>query len=47
MMVRDGKVKLWGMVDSEPEKEAARVAAETVEGVKAIENNVTVLCQHP
>ena len=47
VMVRDGKVKLWGMVDSEPEKEAARVATETVEGVKAIENNVTVLCQHP
>jgi hypothetical protein len=32
-----------GVVDSEAEKQAARVAAELVEGVKAIENNVTVL----
>ena len=38
-----GLAKLWGVVDSESEKQAARVAAELVEGVKAIENNVTVL----
>jgi hypothetical protein len=31
------------VVDSEVEKRAARVAAELVEGVKAIENNVIVL----
>jgi CBS domain-containing protein len=41
--VQDGKVQLWGVVDSEAEKQAARVAAELVAGVKAIENNVTVL----
>ena len=41
--VQDGTVKLWGIVDSEAEKDAARVAAELVEGVQAIENNVTVL----
>lgn len=41
--VQDGTVKLWGIVDSEAEKEAARVAAELVEGVKAIENNVAIL----
>ena len=41
--VQDGIVKLWGIVDSEAEKEAARLAAELVEGVEAIENNVTVL----
>ena len=41
--VQDGKVQLWGVVDSEAEKQAARVAAELVEGVKAVENNVTVL----
>ena len=40
--VQGGTVKLWGIVDSEAEKEAARVAAEQVFGVKAIENNVTV-----
>ena len=39
----DGKVQLWGVVDPEAEKQAARVAAELVEGVKAAENNVTVL----
>src|SRR5271165_5008519 len=41
--VQDGTVKLWGIVDSEAEKDAARVASELVEGVQAIENNVTVL----
>jgi CBS domain-containing protein len=41
--VQDGRVQLWGVVDSEAEKQAARVAAELVEGVKAIENNVIVL----
>jgi CBS domain-containing protein len=40
--VQGGTVKLWGIVDTEAEKEAARVAAEQVFGVKAIENNVTV-----
>ena len=40
--VQDGTVKLWGIVDSEAEKEAARVAAEQVAGVRAIENNVIV-----
>lgn len=40
--VQDGAVKLWGVVDSEAEKEAARVAAEQVAGVQAIENNVIV-----
>ena len=32
--VQDGTVKLWGIVDSEAEKEAARVAAEQVAGVR-------------
>ena len=41
--VEGGKVKLWGVVDSETEKEAARVAAEQVAGILAIENNVVVL----
>jgi CBS-domain-containing membrane protein len=40
--VQGGTVELWGFVGSEAEKEAARVAAELVPGVKAIENNVTV-----
>ena len=40
--VQDGTVELWGIVDFEAEKEAARVAAEQVAGVRAIENNVIV-----
>ena len=40
--VQDGKVKLWGIVASEAEKKAARVAAELVAGVRAVENNVIV-----
>jgi osmotically-inducible protein OsmY len=43
--VQDGTVKLWGIVNSEAEKEAARVAAEQVAGVRAIENNVIVILQ--
>ena len=39
---QDGTVKLLGIVDSEAEKEAARVAAEQVAGVRAFENNVIV-----
>src|SRR5262249_40487059 len=41
--VQGGKVKLWGIVDSEAEKEAARVAAEQVADIQEIENNVIVL----
>ena len=40
--VQDGKVKLWGIVASEAEKQAARVAAELVAGVQGVENNVIV-----
>jgi osmotically-inducible protein OsmY len=40
--VQGGTVKLWGIVDSEAEKEAARVAAEQVAGIQPIENNVIV-----
>jgi len=37
------RVQLWGVVDSEAEKQAARVAAELVDDVKAIENNVALV----
>jgi osmotically-inducible protein OsmY len=40
--VAAGTVQLWGFVGSDAEKEAARVAAELVPGVRAIENNVVV-----
>jgi osmotically-inducible protein OsmY len=40
--VQDGKVKLWGTVESKAEKQAARVAAELVPAVRGVENNVIV-----
>ena len=41
--VQSGRGHLWGVVDSEAEKQAARAAAELVEGVKKVENGVVVL----
>src|SRR6516225_2588230 len=38
--VQSSRVHLWGVVDSEAEKEAARLAAELAEGVKKVENGV-------
>jgi CBS domain-containing protein len=43
VVVAGGTVQIWGVVDSEAERDAMRVAAETAPGVKAIENNVAVL----
>jgi CBS domain-containing protein len=40
--IQGGTVELWGVVGSEAEKEAARVAAEVVPGVCAVENNLIV-----
>jgi CBS domain-containing protein len=40
--VAAGTVQLWGFVGSDAEKEAARVAAELIPGVRAIENNIVV-----
>lgn len=41
-VVSGGRVQLWGLVSSEAEKDALRVAAETAPGVVAVENNVAV-----
>ena len=40
--VHDGTVDLWGMVTSEHEKKAARIAVEITPGVKAINNNLMI-----
>ena len=40
--VQDGTVDLWGLVHSIEEKNAARLAAETTPGVRAVVNNITV-----
>ena len=43
VVVADGVVQLWGAVDSNAEKQAARVAAEGVPGVKGVDNKIAVL----
>lgn len=41
--VADGAVHLWGGVRSESERRAARVAAETVAGVKSVEDHLSIV----
>lgn len=43
VIVHDGTVELWGVVDSAIEKEAARIAAEEVPGVRAVNDNLAVM----
>lgn len=38
--VTDGLVELWGLVSTDDEERAARVAAESVEGVRAVETHL-------
>jgi osmotically-inducible protein OsmY len=40
--VHDGVVELWGIVGSEQQKEAIKVAAEITPGVRAVTNNLSV-----
>ncbi|HEU01984.1 hypothetical protein LCGC14_0613510 [marine sediment metagenome] len=40
VIVVDGTVQIWGIVDSANEKTAAQVAAENIAGVKSIENHL-------
>lgn len=42
IIVRDGIVELWGMVDSQAEKRAVRVTAEQTAGVRAVNDNLAV-----
>jgi CBS-domain-containing membrane protein len=42
VIVHAGTVDLWGIVSSEAEKDAMRVVAEVVPGVKAVNNNLSV-----
>ena len=41
--VIDGAVQLWGNVDSPMRRKAAEVAAESVPGVKSVENNICLV----
>ena len=43
VVVSGGVVHLWGVIDSDVEKQAAGVAAEDVSGVKGVENRLGVL----
>jgi CBS domain-containing protein len=42
VIVHDGTVELWGIVDSAAEKRAVRVAAEVTPGVKSVTDNLQV-----
>lgn len=42
VIVQDGAVELWGIVDSVTEKKAVRVAAEVTPGVRAVNDNLII-----
>jgi CBS-domain-containing membrane protein len=42
VIVNNGKVELWGVVDSEAEKDAIRVAVEVTPGVREVSNRLVV-----
>lgn len=42
IIVNDGSVELWGIVDSESEKDAIRVAVEVTPGVRKVANRLVV-----
>jgi osmotically-inducible protein OsmY len=42
VIVQDGTVELWGIVDSASEKNAVRVAAEVTPGVRAVNDNLII-----
>jgi osmotically-inducible protein OsmY len=43
VIAHSGTIDLWGIVNSEKEKQAIRVAVENTPGVKAINDNLAVL----
>lgn len=42
VIVRDGAVDLWGIVDSAEEKAAVRIAAERIPGVRSVNDNLRI-----
>jgi CBS domain-containing protein len=42
VIVQDGNVELWGIVETQVEKKAVRVAAEVTPGVRAVSDNLIV-----
>lgn len=41
VIVTDGNVQLWGVIDSEEQRQALHVAAEEIPGVKSVEDHMT------
>lgn len=41
VIVSDGVVHLWGVIDSDEQRQALRVAAENIPGVKSVEEHLT------
>jgi CBS domain-containing protein len=46
IVVQDGVVSLWGMVSTDDERRALRIAAENVPGVKRVEDQLTSIPTH-
>jgi CBS domain-containing protein len=46
VIVQEGTVELWGVVDSALEKKAVRVAAEVTPGVRAVNDNLIIRPAH-
>jgi CBS domain-containing protein len=46
VVVQDGVVSLWGMVSTDDERRALRIAAENVPGVKGVEDQLTSIPTH-
>ena len=42
VIVQDGTVELWGIVDSASEKKAVRVAAGVTPGLRAVNDNLII-----
>jgi CBS-domain-containing membrane protein len=47
VIVRNGVVELWGNAETQDEKDAIRVAAETVDGVHRVEDHIAVHAPYP
>ena len=47
VVVKDGVVRLWGLVGSEDARKAVHLAAESIDGVKSIEDNLSVADRVP
>jgi len=41
--VVDGVVHLWGQVRSQAERDAARVAVESIEGLRGVEDHLSII----